>query len=126
MDMRRADEISPETRLLLIELFEGIAEGVRKNTLSLGEGNARALAQWADGVLHPEQRKIEDETKWKNITEACDLLHISQPTFRKYIKEGKLAKGMKRKGYHEPVWEKEEIERFREWYFSQRRKGVKI
>lgn len=123
--MRNVDEISPETRLLLIELFDGVAEGMRKNTLNLREGNARALAQLADGVLHPEKSKIEDETKWKNITEACDLLHITQPTFRKYIKQGMLAEGIKRKGYHELVWEKIEIERFKEWYFSKRRKGLK-
>jgi hypothetical protein len=120
-----ADEISPETRLLLIELFDGVAEGVRKNIIQFSEGNARALAQWADGILHPEKRKIEDESKWKNITEACDLLHITQPTFRKYIRQGKLAEGIKRKGYHELVWEKTEIERFKAWYFSKSRKGLK-
>lgn len=114
-------EISAEARLLLIEMAEGIAEGVRKNTIRFSEGNARALARWADGVMHPDAAVNTDGANWKNITEACDLLGITPQTFRKYVRLGKIAKGTKKRGYHEPLWPKEEIERFKAWYFSQRR-----
>lgn len=116
------EEISAEARLLLIELAEGFAEGMRKGTMVLSEGNGRALVKWAEGLLHPERGIKADGANWKNITEACDLLGITPQTFRKYVRLGKIVKGVKKRGYHEPLWQKEEIERFKEWYFSQRRK----
>ncbi|MBP5545723.1 MAG: hypothetical protein J6X59_00365 [Bacteroidales bacterium] len=120
------EEISPESRLLLIELFEGLAEGVRRNDIRFSEGSARALGHWAESIIHPEKSKMEDESIWKNITEACDYIgRITPQTYRKYVREGKIPQGRKRRGYHEPVWPKEEIEAFREWYDSHRRKGIK-
>lgn len=116
------EEISAETRLLLIEMAEGFAEGVRTNAISLSEGNARVLAQWADSLLHPEKSDKAEGANWKNITEACDLLRVTPQTFRKYVRMGKIAQGTKKRGYHEPLWQKEEIERFKAWYVSQRRK----
>ena len=116
------EEISAETRLLLIELAEGFADSVRKGTMVLSEGNGRALARWADGLLHPERSDKADSANWKNITEACDMIGITPQTFRKYVRLGKIARGTKKRGYHEPLWQKEEIERFKAWYVSQRRK----
>lgn len=116
------EEISADGRLLLIETLEGLADGIRKDTIRFSEGSARALAAWADSIIHPEQSKSANESQWKNITEACDLLGISQPTFRKYIRLGKIPQGYKRRGYHEPVWAKTDIERFANWYFTDRRK----
>lgn len=115
-------EISAETRLLLIELAEGFADSVRKGTMVLSEGNGRALAQWADAVMHPERQLGEGMDHWKNITEACDMIGITPQTFRKYVRLGTIAKGTKKRGYHEPVWRKEEIDQFKKWYVSQRRK----
>ena len=70
-----------------------------------------------------QKQKASDETAWRNITEACDYItHITPQTFRKYVREGRIPKGRKRRGYHEPLWSKEEIEGFKEWYLSHRRK----
>lgn len=116
-------EISAEARLLLIEVAEGIAEGVRRNEIRFSEGNARALAAWAERVLNPDIERREEGESWKNITEACDMIGITPQTFRKYVRRGDIKKGEKKRGYHEPLWRKEEIEKFKEWYNSQKRKA---
>lgn len=108
--MRNADEISPETRLLLIELAEGFAEGMRKNVIRLSEGSALALARWGDKVMHPERHRME--LPICNITQACDYLGISQPTFRKYVKMGLIPAGTRDGGYSNDVWLKKDIEAF--------------
>lgn len=119
------DEIRPETRLLLIELLEGMAEGVRKNDIRFSEGNARALAAWADGVLHPEQKRRQEEMPYCSISEACDLLHITQPTFRKYVKSGHLPKGVKISTFREDVWLRKEIKAIYDSGFFDKKKRCK-
>lgn len=109
-------EISAETRLLLIELAEGFAEAVRKNNIRLSESTASALVEWGEHVMHPERKRIDDVMPWKNITEACAYIGISQPTFRKYIRQGCIPQGVKKGGYREPMWDKEDIEKFKHWY----------
>ena len=117
------NEISPDTRLLLIELFDGIAEGVRKNDIRFSEGNAKALARWAESVLHPERHRIE--LPICNITQACDYLGISRPTFSKYIKMGLIPKGTRSGGYSNDVWLKKDIENFYNSDFFKRKKKCK-
>lgn len=117
------EEISAETRLLIIELFEGIAEGVRKNDIRFSEGNAKALARWAEGVLHPERHRVELPVC--NITQACDYLGISQPTFRKYIKMGRIPEGRREGGYSDDVWLKKDIEAFYNSDFFKKKKKHK-
>lgn len=116
-------EITPETRLLLIELAEGIAESLRKGTMCFTEGNARALAVWADTLLHPEKSKpATDGIHWKNATQICDYIGFTPQTFRTYVRKGVIPKGEKVRGFTEPVWKKEDIDTFAQWYFSHRRK----
>lgn len=113
------DEISPETRLLLIELAEGFAAGVRNNTFKFSEESGKRICEFIDRLNHPEKyRRPEEEC---NITEACRYLHMSQPTFRKYIKESKIPGGRKRDG-GQPMWLKSDIIAFGKWWFSKQRK----
>ncbi len=116
-------EISPETRLLLIELAEGFAEGMRRNVIRLSEGSALALARWGDRVMHPERHRME--LPICNITQACEYLDISQPTFRKYIKMGLISEGTREGGYSNDVWLKKDIEAFANSDFFERKKRHK-
>lgn len=116
-------EITPETRLLLIELSEGFAESIRKGTMRLSEGSAKAVAEWAEQVMHPERNKpAADGVHWKNATQICDYIGFTPQTFRAYVRKGIIPKGEKVRGFTEPVWKKEDIDTFAQWYFSHRRK----
>ena len=121
---KQEQEISAAARQLLIELAEGFAEGIRKNNIKFSEGNARSIGQWAEEVVHPDAH-ISKGSEWVNITEACDLIGMTQPTFRKYIRKGLIPNGKKRRGNHSPEWEKSVILEFKQVYFSQIRKGLK-
>lgn len=114
------EEISSETRLLLIELAEGFAEGMRKNDIRLSEGSALALARWGDRVMHPERHRME--LPICNITQACEHLRISQPTFRKYIKMGLIPEGTRDGGYSNDVWLKKDIDAFYNSDFFKKKK----
>ena len=107
------DEITPDTRLLLIELAEGFAEGVRNGTIRFSESNAKALVGWAEGILHPEHNNSGDI--WKNATEICDYIGFTAQTFRNYVRKGMIPKGEKRRGYAEPMWRKTDIDTFAGW-----------
>ncbi|MBR1792102.1 MAG: helix-turn-helix domain-containing protein [Bacteroidales bacterium] len=112
MSVRDRDEIAPETRLLLIALFEGMAEGVRNGTFRFSEEQATRLVAAIKGMRDAD--KNDGRLRICTISTACDYLGISQPTFRKYVKQGLIAPGGKVKGLTELVWDKAEIERFAE------------
>lgn len=120
-------EIAPETRLMLIELAEGFAEGVRNGTFKFSEEGGRKLAGFLRGIVNPEMEGVDPESGMKtySITRASGVLGISQPTFRKYVREGIIPKGIRIADIPGPRWNKEEIEEVRKKYFSGNRKVIK-
>lgn len=113
------EEISPETRLALIELAEGFAEGVRNGTFRFTEESGRVIGEFIKRLKEPEKYKKIDELV--NITQACRYLGMSQPTFRKYVRMGKIPSGRKEAG-GQPMWAKEDIIEVGRWWFTKRRK----
>lgn len=105
--MALKQEISPATRLLLIKLAEGFADGVRNGTFAFTEQDGRRIADYVGSVVNP-QPKI----RICSMAQACEYLHISQPTFRKYVRQGLLPQGIKIAGITELLWDKADIERF--------------
>lgn len=120
-------EIDPETRLMLIELAEGFAEGVRNGTFRFSEEGGRRLAGIIRGIVNPEMEGVDPDGGMKtySITRASRELGISQPTFRKYVREGIIPKGIRIADIPGPRWNKEEIEEVRKKYFSGKRKVIK-
>ena len=55
-------EIDPETRLMLIELAEGFAEGVRNGTFRFSEEGGRRLAGIIRGIVNPEMEGVDPES----------------------------------------------------------------
>ena len=55
---------------------------------------------------------------------ACDYLGITQPTFRKYVREGLVPHGRKLPGFTEKVWDKSDIEKFKKSDFFKRKKRI--
>lgn len=51
----------------------------------------------------------EFNTEFLSKAQACDYLNISRSTFDKLVKDGKLPKGKKRRGFKELSWKKEEL-----------------
>lgn len=109
-----------ETRLILIRLAEDFAEGVKTGRLDFTEAQGKRIMNTVQRVLNPQT-----PLHICNITQACDYLHISQPTFRKYVREGKIAEGKKIAGFTELIWDKKEIERFDKVELSKRRNIAK-
>ena len=114
-----------EDRLMIIELAEGFAEDMRRGRYRFGEGQGRHLARFLREMLQPESNNGCVAEDMCSIAMACHYLGISQPTFRKYVREGKIAAGRKMMGVTELMWEKKEIEAFGEWYFTKGRKEIK-
>lgn len=114
-------EIEPDTRLALIELAEGFAEGVRNGTFRFTEGTGLHLAEILRG-LTCERQEAGAAVERMNITLACQYIGISQPTFRKYVRLGRLPVGMRQRGSSSPEWQKKDLEAFREWWLSEGRK----
>jgi len=114
-------EIEPETRLALIELAEGFAEGVRNGTFRFTEGTGLRLAEILRG-LTCERQETGAAVERMNITLACQYIGISQPTFRKYVRIGRLPVGMRQRGSSSPEWKRKDLDAFREWWFSEGRK----
>ena len=107
MPISNTSTMSPETRLRLINLFDSMAESVRRGTFSMTEEQAMDILRAAVGISKTKPTIERPCT----ITEACDYLGISQPTFRKYIREGLIPQGRKIPGYI--VWDKSDIEDFK-------------
>jgi predicted DNA-binding transcriptional regulator AlpA len=111
-----------DTRLLLIHLTEGFLEGLRNNTIQFTEEDGRRLVTVAKEILHPEYRVPE---RVCSIYEACEYLGITRPTFNKYIEDGHIPQGLKHPSYRVKVWDKNDIESFKQSEFYRCRKRRK-
>ena len=100
--------MTAETTRLVIEKLEEMLEGIRSGKIALDEREGQA-------IIHNLRGRIDRRPPLRicSIALACDYLNISQPTFRKYVREGKISEGMKIAGITEKVWDKGEIERFK-------------
>lgn len=103
--------MQPDTRLLLITLFEGMAESLRQGTFRFTEEQAQTLVRILAG-LPPQDSRPAHGPRICTIAQACRYLGISQPTFRKRIREGLIPQGTKLAGFNERVWNKEDIETY--------------
>lgn len=97
-----------ESKLTLISILEGFAEGLRNNTFDFSDEQGDRLVRAAKEILYPPQGVPE---RICNISMACDYLGISQPTFRKYVRDGKIPAGKKYSGFTEKIWNKKDIEK---------------
>lgn len=97
--------MEPVTRLLLINLYQGLADSLREGTLSLTEEQAHTLLQGFSPLKHKSM-----QLRICNITQACRYIGVSQPTFRKLVRQGVLPKGEKIAGFRELIWYKDDIE----------------
>lgn len=86
------------TRLtkLVSKLFKETADKLDAGTCVLTEDQALAIAQV---LSHNPLSKAQ----------ACSYLNMSRATFDNLVKEGKLPKGRKTKGFKELVWYQDEI-----------------
>lgn len=111
----------------MIDLADGFAEGVRNGTFKFSEESGRQLLNFMRGALYPEYDIADPDSGMKiyTIGRACRCLGISQPTFRKYVREGIIPKGIKIADITERVWNKDEIEAVKKRYFSSGRKSAK-
>lgn len=100
--------MTAETTQLVIHLLEGITDGVRNGTFKFTERDGRLLIDTLKDILYPQPKM-----RICNITQACDYLGISQPTFRKYIRQGIIPHGRKTSGFTELIWDKGDIEKFK-------------
>lgn len=112
-----------ETHILLIHLVEGFLEGLKNGTFRFTEREGRILLDAARELLHPGHRM---DARICNMTQACDYLGITPPTFRKYVREGRIPKGVKIAGFTEKIWNKSDIEEFAKSFFSTKRKRERL
>lgn len=47
-----------------------------------------------------------------SFAEACSYVHVRPSTFRKYVKDGKLPEGKKRKGFTEKFWYAKDLDEY--------------
>lgn len=86
------------TKEHVIKLLEGVVSALKANT---SEIDTETALQIADILAH---RPI-------SIEEACTYLNISRSKFYKYIDEGLLPRGIKRTGWKELRWYKDELDK---------------
>ena len=98
-----------ESKYTLIALLEGFVAGLKNNTFDFTDEQGRRLVMAAKEILQPQSGVPE---RICNISMACDYLGISQPTFRKYVREGRIPQGRKVAGFTELIWDKTDIETF--------------
>ena len=96
-------EISEELKMidsLLMEFHERIQSG-RCLTNKL---QSKMMLKF----LHEIANKDEPISK----TEACSYVRVSRATFDRLVKEGRLPKGQKRKGWTELVWYEKDLDEY--------------
>ena len=93
------------TRLVLIHLLENALDDLNAGNSNLNEEEGLNVIESLREIMYPKP-KLEVY----NITQACTKLNLSQPTFRKYVKEGKIPEGQKIGGFREKVWDKKVID----------------
>lgn len=89
------------TKLLIKHLLETALDNLDAGNTNISEDEGLNLIESLQEILYPKP-KIDVV----NITQACQILGISQPTFRKYITEGIIPEGIKISGFTEKVWDK--------------------
>lgn len=57
-------------------------------------------------------RMLCNKDEGMSFTEACSYACIRPSTFRKYVKEGKLPEGKKRKGFTEKFWYARDLDEY--------------
>ena len=109
-----------DSRYILIAMLEGFVDGLKNGTFKFSDEQGRRLVKAAREILNPNRNVPE---RICNISMACDYLDISQPTFRKYVREGMITEGMKASGFMELIWGITEIEAFKksDYYGKKRR-----
>ena len=81
---------------LVVKMLKDTADKIDSGTCELSESEAMDIMS----VLSHQAMSKED---------ACLYLNISRSKFDALIREGKLPKGRKRKGFKELVWFKDEL-----------------
>lgn len=94
-----------DTRLVLLHLLDQAKDNLSEGKCNLNEEESLSVIESLRSILFP--KPIMDAY---NISQACDKLHISQPTFRKYVKQGKIPEGNKVPGFKELLWYKSDID----------------
>mgnify|MGYP003420338830 FL=1 len=96
-------EISKELQMLddaLMEIHDRIKSGrCLTNKLQIMQMNSflRMLCNKDEGM---------------SFAEACSYTQIRPSTFRKYVKDGKLPEGRKRKGFTEKFWYAKDLDEY--------------
>ena len=96
-------EISEELKMidsLLMEFHERIHSG---RCLTNKLQNNMMLK-----FLHEIANKDEPISK----AEACDYVRVSRATFDRLVKEGRLPRGQKRKGWTELIWYEKDLDKY--------------
>lgn len=57
-------------------------------------------------------RTLCNKDEGMSFAEACSYVQIRPSTFRKYVKEGKLPEGKKRKGFTEKFWYAKDLDKY--------------
>jgi hypothetical protein len=81
---------------MIVKLMREVADKIEGNTCELSESEAMDIM----GVLSHQVMSKED---------ACIYLNISRSRFDDLVREGKLPKGRKRRGFKELLFYKDEL-----------------
>lgn len=92
------------TRVLIKHLLETALGNLDAGNTNISEEEGLNLIESLQEILYPKPKFDAI-----NTTQACKILGISQPTFRKYIHEGIIPEGVKISGFTERVWDKTTI-----------------
>lgn len=95
--------------LALIHIFEGVAEGLRKGTIHLTEDDGREIIRFAQRVANPSP--VDGAC---TLSQACLILDVSAPTFRKYIRQGLVPAGYKVPNIRGKFWDEKRLRDIRE------------
>jgi predicted DNA-binding transcriptional regulator AlpA len=86
--------------VILLELHQRIQDG----RCLTSEAQSKMMLKF----LHEIANKDEPISK----AEACGYVHVSRATFDRLVKEGRLPKGKKRKGWTELVWYEKDLDKY--------------
>lgn len=74
-------------------------------------GNSNITETEATEVINLIKKYTDPKQKLSKYS-ACLYLNVSRATFDKYVKEGKLPKGIKESGFKELSWYKKDLDEF--------------
>jgi len=93
------------TKLILIHLLEQAKEDLNEGKCQLSDDEGFSVIESLKEIMYPKP-----SMEAYNITQSCNKLHISQPTFRKYVRLGKIPECTRVQGFKELVWYKSDID----------------